>query len=371
MLQDTALTTIDEESRIKAHNRYYWIAGLDSSNSMIFGRVFYTVDVHGTRIVYFSHWVNSPADRSTISPCRGCLLHDATIEDGPLRVRSVGSKLSHRSCLTFLPSYRCLQLFHMSSRIDASCNNINLFLSPFILCFFFKILLGYSHVRIPETFLVNLPSPSLPEDAIVSPQLPALSSDSDLDIRLGTEHHIYLHAKRFKPYSISSVDIPCGWVQKNESLILASGVFSWSKGPTSPQASELGFILKVIRMLLQRSSIVFYTSRPYNAIFSGFQHSSSEKRIRFPYYTLWMAILICAKDSFIDCSFQVIKEDTTDPFLSRCLALMELATNSDPSPSFELLLGSCLSQRLLVVSLCTGVPLLVDPVLYWRDFSDM
>ncbi|PKK77393.1 hypothetical protein RhiirC2_771392 [Rhizophagus irregularis] len=50
-LQDSALATIDEHSYIKAHNRYYWIAGLGESDSMIFKRVFYTVDVYGTQIV--------------------------------------------------------------------------------------------------------------------------------------------------------------------------------------------------------------------------------------------------------------------------------------------------------------------------------
>ncbi|CAB4397627.1 unnamed protein product [Rhizophagus irregularis] len=114
-LQDSALATIDQHSHLKAHNRYYWIARLDTSNSLIFGRAFYTVDVHGTCIMYFSHWTTSSSNRSIISPCQGCSLHDATIVDDPLQVRSIGSKLFHRSCLTFLPSYRCLQLFHMSS----------------------------------------------------------------------------------------------------------------------------------------------------------------------------------------------------------------------------------------------------------------
>ena len=53
-LQDSALATIDEVSHIKAHNRYYWIAGLDSSDSLIFGRVFYTVDVQAL-VLYIFH----------------------------------------------------------------------------------------------------------------------------------------------------------------------------------------------------------------------------------------------------------------------------------------------------------------------------
>ncbi|CAB4399254.1 unnamed protein product [Rhizophagus irregularis] len=85
-LQDSALATIDKYSRLKACNRYYWIAGLDASNSLIFGCAFYTVDVHRTRIVYFSHWITSSSNRSMISPCQGCSLHDATIMNGPLQV---------------------------------------------------------------------------------------------------------------------------------------------------------------------------------------------------------------------------------------------------------------------------------------------
>ncbi|CAB4407462.1 unnamed protein product [Rhizophagus irregularis] len=80
---------------------------------------------------------------------------------------------------------------------------------------------------------------------------------------------------------------------------------------------------------------------------------------------------MCTQDSLLDCSFQVIKDHSADLIFSRCLALTELAETSNPSPSLELLLGSCPSQRLLVVSLCTGVPLLVDPVSFWHNFSDM
>ena len=130
--------------------------------------------------------------------------------DGPLQVRSVGSKLSHRSCLTFLPSYRCLQLFHMSFRIDSTCKNINLFLSPFLLCSFFKILLGYSCVRVSDLFLVNISPSSLLNEARTSFQLPNVRFDTDLDLSLGTEHHIYIHAKRIKSNSANSDIINCG-----------------------------------------------------------------------------------------------------------------------------------------------------------------
>ncbi|PKC07662.1 hypothetical protein RhiirA5_417937 [Rhizophagus irregularis] len=165
-LQDSALVTIDEHSYIKARNRYYWIAGLGESDSMIFKCVFYTVDVYGTQIVYFLHWIISSSNR-------------------------------------------CLQLFHISSCIDSTCNNINLFLSPFLLCSFFKILLGYSYVRIPELFLMDSSFPSLSKSTIVSYQLPAISFDIDSKLCLGIEHYIYLHAKCSKSNPISSNEIPC------------------------------------------------------------------------------------------------------------------------------------------------------------------
>ncbi|CAB4406050.1 unnamed protein product [Rhizophagus irregularis] len=371
MLQGTALDTIDERSHIKARNRYYWIAGLDSSDAMIFGRVFYTVDVHGTRIVYFSHWVTSSTDRFKISPCQGCSLHDDSIEDGPLQVRSVGIKLSHRSCLTFLPSYRCLQLFHMSSRIDSTCNNINLFLSPFLLCSFFKILLGYSCVRIPELFLVDSCCPSLPSDAIVSRQLPDALPEFDPDLRVNTEQHIYLYAKSSLPKPMSSNDIICGWVQREDDLILSSGTFSWTDGPVSPQSTELGFILRVLQILPRRSSVKFYSKRPYDSMFSSFQRSSAERRVRLPYYVLWMAISICLHDLQTNCQFCMVSDMAADVYLSRCLTLSGLPSADDPAPSFIKLLKYPSLHCLSINFSCSGVPLTIDPVHFWREFSDM
>ncbi|PKY61331.1 hypothetical protein RhiirA4_431746, partial [Rhizophagus irregularis] len=370
-LQGTALDTIDEQSRIKARNRYYWIAGLDGSDTMIFGRVFYTVDVHDTRIVYFSHWITSSSDRFKLSPCQGCSLHDATIENGPLQVRSVGSNLSHRSCLTFLPVYRCLQLFHMSSRIDSTCNNINLFLSPFLLCSFFKILLGYSCVRIPELFLVDSSYSSLPTDAMVSHKLPDVLPNFDPDLRINTEQHIYLHARSSIPKPMSSNDIVCGWVQRDDDLILSSGSFSWTNGPVSPHSSELGYILRILQLLPRHSSVNFYSTRSYNSMFSSFQRSSAERRVRLPYYVLWMAISICIQDLQINCQFHTVPDMAADAYLSRCLTLSGLLNADDPTPSFITLLKFPSLQRLSINLLCNGIPLTMDPVHFWRDFSDM
>ncbi|PKY59943.1 hypothetical protein RhiirA4_430771 [Rhizophagus irregularis] len=372
-LQGSALDVIDEQSRIKARNRYYWIAGLDSSDSMIFGRVFYTVDVHGTRIVYFSHWINSSSNRFVLSPCQGCSLHDASIVDGPLQVRSVGSKLSHRSCLTFLPSYRCLQLFHMPTRIDSTCNNINLFLSPFLLCSFFKILLGYSCVRVPELFLVNPGIPSnVPTTVDVSPPLPTAPPTLIPAIHLCSHLHIYLYAKKHNTVASSPASIGCGWIQRDDdSFILESGSFLWTNGPISPQASELGFILLVLCLLPSNCSINFYSVHSYALLYEQFSGSSPERRVRFPCYLLWMAIHEQIVTLCLDCSFHTITKASADPYLSRCIVLVDSLSSNDHSFSFNSLMESPPFRRLLVVSLCNGVPLVTDPVGYWRNFTDM
>jgi hypothetical protein len=133
---------IDEISHIRLRNKYYWIAGIDSSKKLIFGRAFYTLDdSSGCRVIYFSHWIPTSHDRMVLTPCSGCSLHSLINNDGPLALKSVGGKLIHRSCLSVLPSYRCLNLYQMTSHIDISQQFINLKLSPFILCSYFRFLL--------------------------------------------------------------------------------------------------------------------------------------------------------------------------------------------------------------------------------------
>ncbi|CAB4374410.1 unnamed protein product [Rhizophagus irregularis] len=100
---------IDTSSYIRLCNKYYWIAEVDSSNSLIFGQVFYTFDDDsGTRIIYFSHWIFSTHNQMQITPCPGCSLHCLDMDKGPLALKTVSGKLIHRSCLSILPSYRCL-----------------------------------------------------------------------------------------------------------------------------------------------------------------------------------------------------------------------------------------------------------------------
>ncbi|CAB4420720.1 unnamed protein product [Rhizophagus irregularis] len=112
---------IDEVTHIRLCNKYYWIAGLNSSNSLIFGRAFYTFDDSSeNRVIYFSHWIPTSHDCMVLTPCPGCSLHCLEDNEGPLALKSVRGKLIHRSCLSILPSYRCLNLYQMTSHIDLS-----------------------------------------------------------------------------------------------------------------------------------------------------------------------------------------------------------------------------------------------------------
>ncbi|PKY52549.1 hypothetical protein RhiirA4_470237 [Rhizophagus irregularis] len=87
---------IDETTPIRLRNKYYWIAGLDSSDSLIFGRAFYTLDDDtGCRVIYFSHWIPTANDRMQITPCPGCTLNCLVDNEGPLALKSVGGKLLH------------------------------------------------------------------------------------------------------------------------------------------------------------------------------------------------------------------------------------------------------------------------------------
>ncbi|PKY59321.1 hypothetical protein RhiirA4_481964, partial [Rhizophagus irregularis] len=296
---------------------------------MIFGRVFYTVDVHGTRIVYFSHWINFSSNRFVLSPCQGCSLHDASIVDGSLQMFT-----------TFSYAY-----IHV--------------LILLVLCSFFKILLGYSCVRVPELFLVNPGIPSnIPTSVAVSPHLPIAPPTLIPAIHLCSHLHIYLYAKKPKTVASSPDSISCGWIQRDDdSFILESGSFLWTNGPVSPQASELGFILQVLHLLPSNCSIDFYSVHSYASIYEQFSGSSPERRVRFPCYLLWMAIHEQIVTSCLDCTFHTITKVSADPYLSRCNALVDSLSSNDDSFLFNSLLDSPLFRRLLVVSLCTGVPL--------------
>ncbi|PKK77572.1 hypothetical protein RhiirC2_771192 [Rhizophagus irregularis] len=89
---------------------WFWLI-VDSSNSLIFGQVFYTFDDNSEiHVVYFSHWIPTTYNQMQITPYPRCFLYCLVNDESPLALKSVGEKLLHRSCLFVLPSYHCLQL---------------------------------------------------------------------------------------------------------------------------------------------------------------------------------------------------------------------------------------------------------------------
>ncbi|PKY61797.1 hypothetical protein RhiirA4_487291, partial [Rhizophagus irregularis] len=225
----------------------------------------------------------------------------------------------------------------------------------------------YSCVRVPELFLVDPGIPSnIPKTVDVSPQLPVTPPTLVPAIHLCSHLHIYIFAKKHKTTASSLDNIGCGWIQRDDdSFILESGSFMWTNGPVSPQASELGFILQVLLLLPSNCSINFYSMHLYASLYEQFSGSSPERRIRFPCYLLWMAIHELIVTLRLDCSFQTITKVSADPYLSRCNALVDSLSSNDHFLSFNSLMESPPFRRLLVASLCNGVPLVTDPVGYW------
>ncbi|PKC01376.1 hypothetical protein RhiirA5_426816 [Rhizophagus irregularis] len=157
--------TIDTSSYIRLRNKYYWIAEVDFSGSLIFGQ---------------------------ITPCPGCFLHCLDMDEGPLALKTVGGKLIHRSCLSVLPFYRCLQLYQMTIHIDISQQFINLKLSLFILCSYFRFLLGFSELYIPERYLALTQPPLMHCDTspALLPDLTTPISSPAFALRPDTKFHL-------------------------------------------------------------------------------------------------------------------------------------------------------------------------------------
>ncbi|PKY52857.1 hypothetical protein RhiirA4_425607 [Rhizophagus irregularis] len=197
---------------------------------------------------------------------------------------------------------------------------------------------GYSCVRIPEVFLVDSVIPPLLSTAVeVSPQLPVAPPALTPEIHISSHLHIYIFAKKYKVNAPLFDGISCGWIQRDEdAFILASGSFLWTHGPLSPQASELGFILQVLRLLPSKCSITFYSSLSYSSLYTEFCGSSSERRVRFSHYLLWMAIHNQILASCLDCTFQIIKEVSTDAYLPRFIPLRSSYSSIDWNLTFDL-----------------------------------
>ncbi|PKY62773.1 hypothetical protein RhiirA4_489864 [Rhizophagus irregularis] len=178
-----------------------------------------------------------------LTPCPGCSLHCLEDNEGPLALKSVGGKLIHRSCLSILPSYRCLNLYQMTSHIDSSQQYINLKLSPFIL---YKV-----------TIPTHRPSPAF-----------ALSSGTHFHM-VGTIHE----------EDSSTSFLNCAWVQTLDDYILKSGVFSCPIVAPFKDVAELTFIIYVLNSLPSESAVDFSSLLQLNLSFQNWMNTSSIKRV--------------------------------------------------------------------------------------------
>ncbi|PKK57226.1 hypothetical protein RhiirC2_798443 [Rhizophagus irregularis] len=296
------VNTIDTTSYIRLQNKYYWIAGVDSSGSLIFGRVFYTFDDDsGTCVVYFSHWIPTTHNRMQITPCPGCSLHCFDIDEGPLALKTVSGKLIHRSCLSVLPSYRCLQLFQMTVHVNISQQIINLKLSPFILCFYFRFLLGFSEMYIPDRYLALVQPPLQQFDSfpallpdLIPVSIPAFALRSDTKFYLsGTVHVID---------SLTSL-LVCAWVQTLDDLILDSGIFSCPMISPYNDVTELAFVLYVLNFLFLDSSVSFISLFKFDESFLKWCEVSPTRQVQLKNNSLWSCISELLTSKRISCSF--------------------------------------------------------------------
>ncbi|CAB4409638.1 unnamed protein product [Rhizophagus irregularis] len=364
---------IDEVTHIRLRNKYYWIAGLDSSNSLIFGRAFYTFDdSSGNRVIYFSHWIPIPNDRMVLTPCPGCSLHCLDDNEGPLALKSVGGKLIHRSCLSFLPSYRCLNLYQMTAHIDLSQQLINLKLSPFILCSYFRFLLEFSEMYILEQFLVmdtsflrqSDDSSTHVSSDLTPPPSPAFALSSN------TQFHIVGNVPDGDP---SNSHLKCVWVQTLDDYILESGVFSCPIVSPYKDIAELTFIIYVLNSFPSESVVEFSSLLQLRPSYHNWMNVSPAKRPRLKNNFLWLCIFELIKSKRISCGFnELIENAPTPPYLARALDFIKDTAHSALSRLVPLM-DEVFPPFLKTMGHFTGLDELLtqDPVAYWRSITDI
>ncbi|PKY54936.1 hypothetical protein RhiirA4_474044 [Rhizophagus irregularis] len=365
---------IDEVTHIRLRNKYYWIAGLDSSNALIFGRAFYTFDDSSeNRVIYFSHWISGSHDRMVLTPCPGCSLHCLEDNDGPLALKSVGGKLIHRSCLSILPSYRCLNLYQMTAHIDLSQQFINLKLSPFILCSYFRFLLGFSEMYIPEQFFVmDTSSIGLSDDSPTHVPLDLTPVPSTVfALNSNTHFHIVGIVVEGDP---STSYLKCAWVQTLDDFILESGVFSCPMvSPYSKDVAELTFIVYVLNSLPSDSVVEFSSQLPLQSSYHNWMNASPAKRTRLKNNFLWSCISELMISKRISCGFNgLIKGDPVPPYLVRALDLIKESAHSI-TLRLTLLMDVIFPSSLKTLGLFTSFDELLtqDPIAYWQSVTDI
>ncbi|CAB4420637.1 unnamed protein product [Rhizophagus irregularis] len=301
-----------------------------------------------------------------------CFLHCLEDNEGPLALNLVGGKLIHRSCLTILPSYRCLNLYQMTFHIDSSQQYINLKLSPFILCSYFRFLLGLSEIYIPEPFLVSDIS-SLPQSDDSPAHIPldpthrlvpafALSSGTHFHI-VGTVHE----------EDLSTSQLVCAWVQTLDDYILESGVFSCPVVSPYKDVAELTFIIYVLNSLPPDSAVEFSSLLQLHLSYHNWMNASSIKRVRLKNNFLWSCVFELIRSKHISCGFNgLIRNAPISSYLARAQQLIKESSQFKPSRLVSLM-DEIFPSSLKTMGLFTGFDELVtqDPVTYWRTVTDI
>ncbi|CAB4437356.1 unnamed protein product [Rhizophagus irregularis] len=329
---------------------------------------------------------------------------------GPLALKSVGGKLIHRSCLSILPSYRCLNLYQMTSHIDLSQQFINLKLSPFILCSYFRFLLGFSEIYIPEQFLVtDTPSFGQSDDSPAHIPLDPIRNPSPaFALTFGTQFHI---VGSVHEGDLSTSHLNCAWildsnfaisgssvilteishfeilvtrdlscfsnirgpVQTLDDYILKSGVFSCPMVSPYKDVAELTFIIYVLNSLPPESAVNFSSLLQLYLSYQNWMNASSVKRVRLKNNFLWSCIFELIRSKHISCEFNgTIKDAPIPPFLARAQDLIKETSYTTPSRLIPLM-DEIFPSFLKTMGLFTGFDELLtqDPVTYWRSITDI
>ncbi|GBC44730.1 uncharacterized protein OCT59_014291 [Rhizophagus irregularis] len=305
-----------------------------------------------------------------ITSCPGCSLHCLDMDKGPLALKTVSSKLIHRSCLSVLPFYRCLQLYQMTIHIDISQQFINLKLSPFILCSYFRFLLGFSELYIPERYLALTQPPLMHCDT--SPALlPDLTPILSPAFALRPDTKFHLSGTIHVVDSLTSL-LVCAWIQTLDDFILDSGIFSCPMISPYNDVAELAFVLYVLNSFPLDTSVSFVSLFKFNESFPKWCEVSPVRRVRLKNNSLWFCISELLKSKRISCSFSSFLKDSISAPSIRAYNLIKGSNWHNllqPIP----LMDDVFPSFLKTMGLFTGHDELLtqDPIKYWQGFTDI
>ncbi|PKY57528.1 hypothetical protein RhiirA4_478659 [Rhizophagus irregularis] len=278
-----------------------------------------------------------------LTPCPGCFLHGLEDNEGPLALKSVGGKLLHRSCLSILPSYRCL-----------------------------KLLLGFSEIFIPEQFVVtdNFLSGQSDDSPTHIPLDPIQNPPPAFALTSGTQFHI---VRTVYDGNLSTSHLICAWVQTLDDYILESGVFSCPMVSPYKDVAELTFIIYVLNSLPPDSAVNFSSLLQLSSSYQNWTNASSVKRVKLKNNFLWSCIFELIRSKHISCGFfEIIKDAPISSFLAHAQDLIKETSQVTPSRLVPLM-DEIFPSSLKTMGLFMGFDELLthDPMVYWRSITDI